>query len=271
MKKFLLLFLVLFTAIPSLWAYTFQSGDLYYDINADGTSVTVVQQSTYKDLNTITIPETVNYNGKTYSVTAIGNMAFNYCTGLTDIIIPEGVTTIGYYAFYNCTKLRTVDIPKSVTTIGASAFGSCTAIILIYSANPIPIDIPYNTFRGVDEMCILNVPAGSKQSYVDKWGWSKDKVAEVDYGDFVVDGIYYKINEDAVSVSVTYSSGSNYSGDIVIPETVTYNGSVDFYNGNTYTVTNIGSKAFYQCSDLTSITIPETVTSIGDGAFQGCI
>ena len=81
--------------------------------------------------------------------------------------------------------------------------------------------------------------------------------------------IYYNYNSDGSSVSVTYqgtsySSYSNeYTGDIVIPETVTY-------SGQTYSVTTIGSSAFRGCIGLTSVTIPNSVTSIGGSAFNGC-
>ncbi len=82
---------------------------------------------------------------------------------------------------------------------------------------------------------------------------------------FKVDGIFYNItNSSALTVAVTYESNTNsYSGDVVIPATVTYDDKV-------YTVTSIGQNAFSSCSRLTSITIPEGVTSIGGYAFSGC-
>ena len=83
--------------------------------------------------------------------------------------------------------------------------------------------------------------------------------------DFEVDGIYYNYNDGSSgsSVSVTRKTGSEYSGVVVIPASVTY-------NSKTYSVTSIGNSAFYWCSGLTSVTIPNSVTSIGNSAFSGC-
>ncbi|MBQ6760254.1 MAG: leucine-rich repeat domain-containing protein [Prevotella sp.] len=90
--------------------------------------------------------------------------------------------------------------------------------------------------------------------------------------DFEVDGIYYVIissssNSPTVSVSykgTSYNSYSNeYTGSVTIPETVTY-------SGVTYSVTSIDSYAFYKCSGLTSVNIPESLTNIGGQAFRGC-
>ncbi len=85
--------------------------------------------------------------------------------------------------------------------------------------------------------------------------------------DFEVDGIYYNINGNVATV--TYKGSyetvydNEYSGFVVIPATVTY-------NGTTYPVTSIGDGAFFNCPGLTSINIPNSVTSIGDGAFFNC-
>ena len=86
--------------------------------------------------------------------------------------------------------------------------------------------------------------------------------------DFMVDGLCYNKNSDGTSVTVTYQNTSsprysNLSGNLVIPETVTY-------SDISYSVTSIGNYAFYGCSGLTSVTIPNSVTSIGGDAFSGC-
>ena len=88
--------------------------------------------------------------------------------------------------------------------------------------------------------------------------------------DFSVDGIYYNITDsEKLTVEVTYRGDYNYSysneytGSVVIPETVTY-------ESKTYAVTSIGNYAFYNCSSLISVTIPKSVTSIGNYAFASC-
>ena len=80
-----------------------------------------------------------------------------------------------------------------------------------------------------------------------------------------IDGIYYNLVSKIKSAEVTQKPSGMYSGSINIPETVTYNG-----DGQTYTVTSIGSSAFQYCSGLTSITIPNSVASIGSYAFSYC-
>lgn len=84
--------------------------------------------------------------------------------------------------------------------------------------------------------------------------------------DAKINGIYYNFSETEATVTYHQYSSSNkkiYVGNIVIPESVTY-------NGKTYPVTSIGFYAFYSCSDLTSVTIPNSVTIIDGRAFESC-
>lgn len=86
--------------------------------------------------------------------------------------------------------------------------------------------------------------------------------------DVQIDGIYYNLNSSTKSAEVTYGGyqyqgTEKYTGDIVIPSTVTY-------KGITFSVTSIGREAFFSCHDLISISIPNSVTIIMIDAFHGC-
>ena len=137
MKRIALLIIMLSTI--SAWAYDFEVNRICYNINSDGTSVTVTYQvdpnKDYKGC--ITIPASVTYSGKTYSVTSIGAGTFNGCTGLTSITIPNSVTSIGELAFRDCTGLTSITIPNSVTHIGGWAFYGCTNLTSVTIPNSV--------------------------------------------------------------------------------------------------------------------------------------
>jgi hypothetical protein len=100
-----------------------QVDDLYYTLYDDGTAevTSCVKKSTEIEIST-----TVIYEDKEYSVTNIGDRAFESCTSLISIQIPNSVTSIGDYAFCDCTSLTNLQIPNSVTSIGDGAFSDCS-------------------------------------------------------------------------------------------------------------------------------------------------
>ena len=99
---------VLLLSAATASAHDFEVNGIYYNINSDGTSVSVTYKgSSYSSYSNeysgaVTIPATVTYSGKTYSVTSIGDSAFYGCRGLTSVVIPNSVTYIVSYAFYEC-------------------------------------------------------------------------------------------------------------------------------------------------------------------------
>ena len=239
-------------ATTTLWAYDFQSGDLYYNITSSSEPYTVevtrqVHSSfNYTGLSTATIPETVTYNGTTYSVTSIGESAFSHCSSLTSITIPNSVTSIGSDAFYACSSLTSVIlnsndivskeytasmskmrsifgsqveeyvIGNSVTSIGSCAFEDCSSLTSVTIGNSVT-SIGNKAFSGCSSL------------------------------------IYVTIGSSVTSIGDRAFDHCSSVTAITIPNSVT----------------TIGEYAFYYCSSLTDITIPNSVTNIGYNAFSG--
>ncbi|MCD7709850.1 MAG: leucine-rich repeat domain-containing protein [Porphyromonadaceae bacterium] len=255
----MLFFVSLLLCSPlNLWAYDFEVDGIYYNISGSEATVTYKTSSYDSYSESVIVPETVTYNSVTYPVTSIGDWAFQYCTGLTQITIPESVTSIGSGAFYDCWKLTSITIPEGVTSIGGSAFYGCTGLTEITSKNPTPPTINSYTFYGVDKInCILIVPTGCEKMYAlaDYWNefYSANKVND----------IYYIFSGSEAFVTYKTTDYNSYSGSIIVPETVTYNGAV-------YRVTGIGNSAFRDCTELMDVTLPNSIISIGNYAFDGC-
>ena len=156
MRKLFSLFLALL-ATTSLWAYDFQSGDLYYKITSSSAPYTVEVIDAEWFITFPIIPEIVTYNGITYSVTSIGNHAFRECTSLTSVTIPNSVTSIGYKAFYDCSSLTSVTIGNSVTSIGDEAFALCFSLTSVTIPNSVTSIGDY-TFEGCSSLTSITIP-----------------------------------------------------------------------------------------------------------------
>ena len=118
---------VMLMASSFMWAADFVVDGIYYNVHEDGESVEVAQYDDWDNpySGDIVIPSSVAYEGKTYSVTRIGDVAFTVCFSLTSVEIPNSVTSIGNSVFYGCSSLSSIEIPNSVTSIGGSAFMGC--------------------------------------------------------------------------------------------------------------------------------------------------
>ena len=136
--------------------------DLYYTTYARSqTAELVIAKDNGLDLSgDVTISSTVKKDGSEYTVTSIGTIggwAFMGCTGLTSVIIPEGVETIEHMAFSGCADLASVTIPNSVTEIGESAFSGCSSLTSIVIPNSVT-EIAYGTFFGCSGLTSVTIP-----------------------------------------------------------------------------------------------------------------
>ena len=275
MKHFLCTLLLL-AIISPINAYYFQSGDLYYKITSSTDPFTVVVIDCEPNLTTATIPETVTYNGTIYSVTSIGDQAFDNCSSLTSITIPNSVTSIGYAAFRNCYSLTSVTIPNSVTSIGSSAFNGCDALTKTNYLGDIaawcdikfggetanPISNSHNLYINDQEIRDLVIP-----NTVD----SIHNYAFMDCSSLTS----ASIGNSVTSIGHNAFGGCSSLSSVTIGNSVTSIEDHAFSNCSSLTsinipesVSSIGRYVFVNCSSLTSINIPESVINIGIGAFD---
>lgn len=256
MKK-LILFLFALCAASNLWAYEFKSGLLYYNTLAGDSTVEVAFQNSskinYSDLTAVSIPETVTYNSKTYTVVAIGSKAFAGCptfdsipntsysnTTLKLINIPKTVKTIDKYAFYNCTALTTINfLGDGLECIGRFAFRGCTALKSFY------------------------FPQTLKE--IGSYAFSSSALA----GDIIIPENVTSIGNNAfVSTQMTTLSIGNSVSTISESAFQSCYSLTSVTLGNS--VATIGESAFNSCSSLTSITLPKSVKTIQRNAFASC-
>lgn len=249
-------------------AYDFMVDGIAYNVNGNEATVTYeYYQGINSQLVEANIPETVTFGGVTYSVTAIGELAFYHYTGLTNVTIPNSVTSIGSQAFDYCTNLRNVTIGNSVTSIGSLAFQYCFNLSNVIFGNSIS-SIGQNAFYRT--AWLSNQPNGLVYAgpvvYCYKGTMSDETSIELKEGTKgIADDAFNGINGDEcpglTSITIPSSvirigsqafSGCNNLINVAIPNSVTF----------------IGERAFSGCSSLSNTTIPNSVTYIGEDAFN---
>ncbi len=233
------------------------------------------------------------------SLKSIGDYAFYWCGNLKSLIVPNGVETIGDYAFYGCQRMAKLELPSTLTSIGEFLTSICPNLSIVIVHFTDPIKISDNTFMTRTEYsstrivytpspATLYVPVGSKSKYEAITGWTKFiKIVEGEEKEAVVDGLNYSYatgSKTAMVISGDYSELTS----VTIPAKITVDGeeykvtavggSAFSFNGNykinsvtiNAELVSIGYRAFSHVH-MSGLTLPGTLKSIGDDAFNNCL
>ena len=231
---------------------------LDYVLSDDSKSYTVVGIGSCKDTEII-IPA----KHKGLPVTAIADRAFKGNLLIVKVVIPNGVKNIGKSAFEGCSSLSDVNIPDSVTSIDNAAFKGCVKIIVIVLSEKLE-KIGNNAFEGCSSLASVNIPEKVNSvgagAFKDCSSLSDVKIADSvsNIGNSAFSGcvkiIVIVLPKNLESIGASAFEGCSGLKSVNIPENVS----------------NIGSSAFEGCSKITSVNIPKNVSSIGSSAFKGC-
>lgn len=220
------------------------------------------------NLNALTLPESLETIGsyafcnncvlKSVNIPAkvktIESDAFYNC-GLTELVIPEEVQTIDNYAFCN-NPLKKLTLPSTITSIGSGAFLNNYSLQSITCNATTPPSLGENAFNH-NISTTVKVPLSSIAAYRQAEGWKN--FTNYYGGEVIADGITYRIDENDAMVAAAEATLTEAN----IPS------SVEF-EGNQYPVIKINDRVFSGNTNLTSVTLPESLTTLGDRAFEYC-
>ena len=300
MKNYFLLLTLLCLSL-SARAHDAEVDGIFYNLDAANKTATVTFKGEYywddnEYSGDVEIPETVTYNGITYSVTSLGIHCFYECSSLTSITIPNSVTSLGDYCFKYCSSLTAITIGNSVTSLGYACFEGCSSLTSItipksvtslgdycfkYCSSLTSITIP-NSVTSVGSFCFSDC-SSLERMVVDAANPVYDSredcnaIILTSTNELIAGCKNSQIPNSVTSLGAWCFDGCSSLTSITIPNSVTSLGESCFFwcysltsitIGNS--VTSLGESCFYGCSSLTAITIPNSVTSLGSYCFEGC-
>lgn len=234
----------------------------------------------------IEIPEEIQWNNTTYTVTRIGDHAFSSCPNLTGVTIPTTVTSIGVGAFYDCDAMTQIEIPSSVEKIVGFAFYDCNNLKDVFLHDGLR-EIGYQAFSNDGALKQITLP-----ETVEEIGEEAFSNAGLNGTIIIPDAVTSIRNRVFVNCtalkSVVMGDGITSIGEGAFRycyslESVTFGSALTtvgyeaFYQCSSLLsielkegVKSIDTRAFYECGKLSTVSLPQTLTTIGDYAFERC-
>ena len=268
-------------------AYDFESAGIYYNITGNNTvEVTYSDRDNNTYSGSVSVPETVTNNGTEYSVTKIGEYAFQG-SAVTSVSMPECITSIGQYAcnecgsletvvlptnlddfsgwciFRNCRNLKNIAIPENVTEIPNGTFINCSSLAAITIPQGVG-EIGSNAFYGCSSLTSIEIPEGVKYLY-----------EQVFNGCTALESVKLPQNLLQIGKNCFYNCGA--LSDISLPSSIEIIGEGAFYNCENLasptlptSLRTLVKSAFQYCRNITTIVLPDGVASIPESCFDGC-
>lgn len=295
--RLVLMIALLLAVALSASAYDFMVDGIAYNVNSDGTTVTVVQDNQYHPTYSgdIIVPDVVSNDGKDYSVVAIGERAFIQCRNLTSITMPETLRLIDKEAFMECSGLVTIVVPSSVEELNRGAFLGCTSLESVTLPASLE-DLNNYLFFGCTGLTAIQLPSSLKHinsSVFDGCASIKEMIIP-DSVESINNYAFRNctsLEEITIGESLKHISKDAFDTNCPKLKKVRWN-VIDFdefqsrddnpfyilnYFRNNITSFEFGNKVrlipSYICSQFTnleSINLPPSVRSIGDEAFVLC-
>ncbi len=223
---------------------------------ADATSLTDIGKFAFYNCKNL---KTITFGGK---IRQIERSAFQNCTSLTNVKMLYGISRIEGWTFAGCTALKSLVIPNSVKEICSQAFAHCYHLneIVSYSNE---IHLNNDAFLHVDvQNCTINVPLFCDSKYKENEVWNKFRMTVQDV--YSYEGILYKENPNSEEKNTLWVAENNsVNGEVIIAASVPI-------GDKHYGVVGIADNAFENNKYLESVTIPASVTHIGENVFVGC-
>ncbi len=253
-----------------------QATQLLFELDADGNAQVVGVSD--KSATSIEIP--AEYNG--LKVTSIAKGAFDGCTQLASVTIPDSITSIGDGAFEGCTSLDNVVIPDSVTSIGSRMFGNCTSLTNVKLPSAITT-LPSRLFYNCTSLKSFDIPEGITGTVPSIFeGCTSLTSATIPEGVTTLDNTFkgctaltgVELPSSVTTLKATFD-GCTALTHFEIPSTVTTLESTFSGSGLTSasipsTVTSVSGGVFSKCANLEVVGLPTTMTSVPNAFFSGC-